>query len=65
MRRRELRLLAQASSCSVRVSLSTPADQVAEAWRREELGVEEPGGVGAVVGPAVLRYHRFDLRESS
>ena len=29
--------------------------------RREEFGVEQAGGVGAVVGAAVLRHHRFDL----
>ena len=32
--------------------------------RREELGVEEAGGVGAVVRPAVLRDDRFHLREA-
>ena len=33
--------------------------------RREEFGVEEPGRVGAVVRPPVLRHHRFDLREAA
>ena len=32
--------------------------------RREELRIEEAGGVGAVVGPAMLRDDRLDLRES-
>ena len=30
--------------------------------RREELGVEQPGGVGAVVGAAMLRHHRLPPR---
>ena len=29
--------------------------------RREEFGVEQAGGVGAVVGAAMLRHHRFHL----
>ena len=33
--------------------------------RREELGVEEAGRVGAVVRPPVLRHHRLDLREAA
>ena len=46
----------------VSFSLSMPAGQSSKGFERhEELGVEKAGGVGAVVGPAVLRDHRLDF----
>ena len=43
----------------VSFSLSTPGRPGLEGLQRhEEFGVEETGGIGAVVGPAVLRDHR-------
>src|SRR6202022_2035281 len=33
--------------------------------RREELRIEKPGGVGAIIRAAMLRYHRFDLGKAA
>src|SRR6266404_2463500 len=33
--------------------------------RRKEFRIEKPGGIGAIVGAAMLRHHRFDLGKAA
>ena len=59
---RKLLRAAPRSSAAVSLSLSMPRGPGVEGLERhEEFGIEEAGGIGAVVRPAVLRDHRLHL----